>query len=128
MLSLRQSTPFTLENLLRHFDERPAPDGRRFIALDREPDQDSRLRGYESLQLVPQSRPARSLHPPFISAGWTIASQPIDLLDAILIHRRFRTRSRQLTTCIYAPVKEWQKRATLGAVFGALSTAPNPPL
>jgi hypothetical protein len=30
--------------------------------------------------------------------------------------------------CIYAPVKEWQKRATLGAVFGAPSTAPNPPL
>ena len=29
---------------------------------------------------------------------------------------------------IYAPVKEWQKRATLGAVFGAPSTAPNPPL
>jgi len=33
-----------------------------------------------------------------------------------------------LTKCIYAPVKEWQKRATLGAVFGAPSTAPNPPL
>jgi hypothetical protein len=32
------------------------------------------------------------------------------------------------TTCIYAPVKRWQKRATLGAVFGSPSTAPNPPL
>ena len=29
------------------------------------------------------------------------------------------------TISIYAPVKEWQKRATLGAVFGARQS-PNP--
>ena len=30
-----------------------------------------------------------------------------------------------LPICIYAPVKEWQKRATLGAVFGSPSPSPS---
>ena len=63
MLSLRQSTPSAVEDLLRHFDERPVPDDRRFIALDREPGQDDRLRGHESLQLVRKVvRLDRSVH------------------------------------------------------------------
>jgi hypothetical protein len=32
------------------------------------------------------------------------------------------------TVCSYVSVKRWQKKATLGADFGPLSTAPNPPL
>jgi hypothetical protein len=31
----------------------------------------------------------------------------------------------KIPSCIYAPVKEWQKRATLGAVFGALPPHPS---